>query len=86
MGLARGEQGVVFKVVRTGSIPDRLTKACKKVACWKASSVMEEKVRLVLEYEQDKRGMRELCEAYGIAREIGYVWLLRYRESGGWWN
>ena len=38
---------------------------------WKASSVMEEKVRFVIEYEQDERSMTELCEAYGIARETG---------------
>ena len=43
---------------------------------------MEEKVRFVLEYEQDERTMRELCEVYGIARETGYVWLRRYRERG----
>jgi transposase-like protein len=49
---------------------------------WKASSVMEEKVRFVLEYEQDERTMTELCEVYGIARETGYVWLRRYRERG----
>jgi transposase-like protein len=49
---------------------------------WKASSVMEEKVRFVLEYEQDERTMTELCEIYGIARETGYVWLRRYRERG----
>jgi transposase-like protein len=49
---------------------------------WKASSVMEEKVRFVVEYEQDERTMTELCEVYGIARETGYVWLRRYRERG----
>jgi transposase InsO family protein len=49
---------------------------------WKASSVMEEKVRFVLEYERDERTMTELCQAYGIARETGYVWLRRYREQG----
>src|SRR5260370_24476158 len=49
---------------------------------WKASSVMEEKVRFVVEYEQDERTMSELCEVYGIARETGYVWLRRYRERG----
>ena len=43
---------------------------------------MEEKVRFVLEYEQDKQTMTELCQAYGIARETGYVWLRRYRERG----
>src|SRR5467141_1975677 len=49
---------------------------------WKASSVMEEKVRFVLEYEQDEHTMTELCQSYGIARETGYVWLRRYRERG----
>jgi len=38
---------------------------------WKASSVMEEKVRFVLEYEQDHYTMSELCQRYGIARETG---------------
>src|SRR6267143_4356259 len=49
---------------------------------WKASSVMEEKVRFVFEYEQDEHTMTELCQSYGIARETGYVWLRRYREQG----
>src|SRR6267143_5548342 len=49
---------------------------------WKASSVMEEKVRFVLEYEQDEHTMTERCQSYGIARETGYVWLRRYRERG----
>jgi transposase len=26
--------------------------------------------------------MTELCEAFAIARETGYVWLRRYRQSG----
>src|SRR5260370_42042115 len=49
---------------------------------WKASSVMEEKIRFVVEYEQDNYTMSELCQHYGIARETGYVWLRRYRERG----
>src|ERR1700683_3357810 len=49
---------------------------------WKASSVMEEKVRFVVEYEQDHYNMTELCRRYGIARETGYMWLRRYRERG----
>jgi transposase-like protein len=32
---------------------------------WKASSVMEEKARSVLEYEQDRYTMSELCQRYG---------------------
>ena len=43
---------------------------------------MEEKVRFVLEYEQDECTMRELCEAYDITRETGYVWLRRVPRAG----
>jgi putative transposase len=49
---------------------------------WKASSVMEEKLRFIYEYERDEETMRELCSRYGIARETGYVWLRRYRRQG----
>ena len=50
---------------------------------WKASSVMEEKLRFVLEYERDEQTMTELCESFGIARETGYVWL-RGTGNRGW--
>jgi len=33
---------------------------------WKASSVMEEKVRFIFDYERDERTMSELCQCYGI--------------------
>jgi transposase InsO family protein len=49
---------------------------------WKASSVMEEKLRFVLEYEQGERSMSELCQRYEVSRETGYVWLRRYRAVG----
>src|SRR3990172_6052004 len=49
---------------------------------WKASSVMEEKLRFVFEYERGERSMTELCQQYEIARETGYVWLRRYRQTG----
>src|SRR3974390_2061284 len=49
---------------------------------WKASSVMEEKLRFIVEYERDEQTMTDLCEAFGIARETGYVWLRRYRAAG----
>src|SRR3989442_15074247 len=48
---------------------------------WKASSVMEEKLRFVFEYESDERSMTELCQRYEITRETGYVWLRRYRPA-----
>jgi len=49
---------------------------------WKTSSVMEEKLRFVFEYELGERSMTELCQRYEIARETGYVWLRRYRQAG----
>src|SRR5436309_4671887 len=48
---------------------------------WRKSSVMEEKLRFVLEYEQRQRTMSELCRRYEISRETGYVWLRRYRAA-----
>ena len=49
---------------------------------WKTSSVMEEKLRFVFEYERDEWTMSELCQRYGVSRETGYVWLRRYRARG----
>ena len=49
---------------------------------WKASSVMEEKVRFVFEYEREESTMSQLCSRFGISRETGYVWLRRYRMHG----
>jgi putative transposase len=49
---------------------------------WKASSVLDEKLRFVFEYERDERTMAELCAGFGICRDTGYVWLRRYRQSG----
>jgi transposase InsO family protein len=49
---------------------------------WKASSVVDERTRFVLEYERGLWTMTNLCEAYGIARETGYYWLRRYQQGG----
>jgi putative transposase len=49
---------------------------------WKASSVVDERMRFVLEQERGLHTMTELCEAYHIARETGYYWLRRYQQGG----
>src|SRR5512138_1550117 len=49
---------------------------------WRASSVMQEKLQFILEYEGDEETMTELCNRYGVSRETGYVWLRRYRATG----
>lgn len=43
---------------------------------------MEEKLRFVLQYDSGEHTMTELCQRFEIARETGYVWLRRYRQSG----
>ncbi len=49
---------------------------------WKASSVVEERTRFVLEYERGLCTMTDLCAIYDIARETGYYWLRRYQQGG----
>jgi transposase InsO family protein len=49
---------------------------------WKASSAMEEKLRLIFEYERKESTMGELCSRFGISRETGYVVLRRFRQYG----
>ena len=49
---------------------------------WKASSVVDERMRFVLEQERGWHTMTELCEAYNITRETGYYWLRRYQQGG----
>lgn len=49
---------------------------------WRASSVMDERMRFVLEVERGEHAMSELCRIYSVSRETGYVWLRRYREGG----
>src|SRR6202142_719834 len=49
---------------------------------WKASSVVDERMRFVLEQECGLHTMTELCEAYDITRETGYHWLRRYQQGG----
>lgn len=49
---------------------------------WRASSVLDEKLRFVYEYDRDEMSMKELCSSFGVSRETGYVWLRRYRQYG----
>src|SRR5215467_5675498 len=49
---------------------------------WKASSVVDERARFVLEHERGLHTMTDLCEVFGIARETGYYWLRRYQQGG----
>lgn len=48
----------------------------------KASSVVDERMRFVLEHERGLWTMTELCQAHQITRETGYCWVRRYRQGG----
>jgi hypothetical protein len=54
---------------------------------WKETDSMKERVKFVLEWEKRWNAGRgllnfaELCREFGISRQVGYVWLRRYREA-----
>jgi transposase len=48
---------------------------------WKASSVMEARLRFVARL-LDGEAMTEVCREFGISRKIGYKIFDRYRERG----
>ncbi len=49
---------------------------------WKAQSVMDERIRFVMEADRCQESMSGLCREFGISRPTGYRWLSRYRETG----
>ncbi|MEH2500256.1 transposase [Bradyrhizobium sp. AZCC 1678] len=48
---------------------------------WKASSVMEERLRFVARL-LDGEAMTDVCREFGISRKTGYKIFDRYREQG----
>ena len=49
---------------------------------WSETTKMRERMRFVLDVEEDLYTMTELCERYGISRVTGHKWLRRFREHG----
>ena len=49
---------------------------------WRASGVLEERVRFAVEWESGEWTMSELCRHYGISRKTGYKILSRWQEQG----
>ncbi len=50
---------------------------------WKASSVLDERIRFVMAVLGGEVSMAGLCLSHGISRETGYKWLARH-HAGGW--
>jgi transposase InsO family protein len=48
---------------------------------WKLESVMEQRLLFVIAARQRAETMSSLCQRYGIARQTGYKWLQRYKQS-----
>jgi transposase InsO family protein len=49
---------------------------------WNESTVYEQRVRFVLEVEQETFSFSESCRRYGISRTAGYRWWNRYQAQG----
>jgi len=49
---------------------------------WKETCAMEERLKLMLEWEAEEKSVSELCRCYGVSRKTGYKWHRRYVERG----
>jgi putative transposase len=49
---------------------------------WKASGVVDERVRFIVACSEGDETFTALCERFGISRKNGYKWLDRYDELG----
>jgi putative transposase len=49
---------------------------------WRESCAMDERLRFIAECLSGEVSKTELCEAYGISRQVGYKWLARYAVEG----
>lgn len=49
---------------------------------WKATSVMEERIKFIVRAVQPGVNFKALCREFGISRRTGYRWIDRYLEVG----
>src|SRR5258708_37740475 len=49
---------------------------------WKETCIMDERIRFVLAAIAEGAVMSHECEAFGISRKSGYMWLARYAAEG----
>ncbi len=54
---------------------------------WKETKVVKERVKFLLEWErrwnegEGRMNFSALCREFGVSRQVGYVWLERFREA-----
>ena len=49
---------------------------------WKEESVVEQRLRFVIDVRKREAPISALCRRYEISRKTGYKWLARYEEAG----
>ena len=49
---------------------------------WKTESVMEQRLKFVIEASGRSGSFSQLSRDYSISRQTGYKWLRRYQEAG----
>jgi putative transposase len=49
---------------------------------WETTSVIEQRIQLVLEYRGKRASMTELCRRYGVSRKTGYEWVKQVKDVG----
>lgn len=49
---------------------------------WKTESVMEQRLRFVIEALKQETSITELCRLHEVSRKTGHKWLKRYRTTG----
>ena len=49
---------------------------------WMETCAMEERMRLVIAFEDQEEAFAVLCRQFGVSRKTGYKWLERYRDGG----
>ena len=49
---------------------------------WKETCAMEERLKLMLEWNEEETSISELSRCYGVSRKTAYKWRARYQREG----
>ena len=49
---------------------------------WNQVSIVEQRLRFLIEASQRTETISDLCRRYGVSRKTGYKWLKRYQQCG----
>ncbi len=49
---------------------------------WQRTGPMDERMSLIVSWQEDGLSISELCQRYGVSRKTGYKWIERYENEG----